>query len=116
MTARACRGPNPGSVQQLFCAPHATDRLALLFFEDFPTTSDFGTSRSFARLQRRLLPEQIAVSFPKIPSDLNWHHEVESLHRRWRCLRSFMQSGCSSPPCSSRVVGLKPRTSFSVIS
>jgi len=45
MTARDCRGPNPGSVQQLFCAPHATDRLTLLFFEDFPTTSDFGTSR-----------------------------------------------------------------------
>jgi len=56
------------------------------------------------------------VSFPKIPSDLNWHDEVESLHRQWRCLRSFMHSGCSSPTCSSRIVGSKPRTSFSVIS
>jgi len=56
------------------------------------------------------------VSFPKIPSDLNWHDEVESLHRQGRCLRSFMHLGCSSPTCSSRVVGLKPRTSFSVTS
>src|SRR5262249_890142 len=56
------------------------------------------------------------LSFPKIPSELNWHDEVESLHRQWRCLRSFMHSGRSSPTCSSRVVGLKPRTSFSVIS
>jgi hypothetical protein len=56
------------------------------------------------------------LSFPKIPSELNWHDEVESLHRQWRCLRSFMHSGCSSPTCSSRVLGLKPRTSFSVIS
>ena len=24
---------------------------------------------------------EITVSFPKIPSDLNWHDEVESLHR-----------------------------------
>ena len=54
--------------------------------------------------------------FPKIPSDLNWHDEVELLHRQWRCLRSFMHSGRSSPTCSSRVLGLKPRTSFSVIS
>src|SRR6516165_4362150 len=58
----------------------------------------------------------IDMSFPKIRSHLNWHDEVESLHRQWRCLRSFMHSGCSSPTCSSRVVGLKPRTSFSVIS
>ena len=56
------------------------------------------------------------LSFPKILSDLNWHDEVESLHRQWRCLRSFMHSGCSSPICSSRVLGLKPRTSFSVTS
>ena len=42
------------------------------------------------------------MSFPKIRSDLNWHDEVESLHRQWRCLRSFMHSGCSSPTCSSR--------------
>lgn len=26
------------------------------------------------------------LSFPKIPSDLNWQDEVESLHRQWRCL------------------------------
>ena len=51
------------------------------------------------------------LSFPKIPSDLNWHDEVESLHRRGRCLRSFMHSGCLSSIYSSRVVGLKPRTS-----
>ena len=54
------------------------------------------------------------LSFPKIPSDLNWHDEVESLHRQGRCLRSFMHSGCLSSIYSSRVVGLKPRTSFSV--
>ncbi len=61
-------------------------------------------------------PALVDLSFPKIPSDLNWHVEVESLHRQWRCLRSSMPSGCSSPTCSSRVVGLKSRTSFSVIS
>ena len=59
---------------------------------------------------------EITVSFPKIPSDLNWHDEVESLHRHVRCLRSFMHSGCLSSIYSSRVVGLKPRTSFSVTS
>ena len=37
-----------------------------------------------------------SLSFPKIPSDLNWHDEVESLHRQGRCLRSFMHSGCLS--------------------
>ena len=29
------------------------------------------------------------MSFPKIPSDLNWHDEVEWLHRQGRCLRSL---------------------------
>jgi transposase InsO family protein len=48
------------------------------------------------------------LSSPKIPSHLNWHDEVESLHRQRRCLRSFMHSGCSLPTCSSPVVGLKP--------
>jgi len=31
---------------------------------------------------------------PKIPSDLNWHDEVESLHRQGRWLQSFMHSEC----------------------
>jgi hypothetical protein len=59
---------------------------------------------------------QVYLSFPKIPSDLNWHDGVESLHCQGRCLRSFMQWECLSPTYSSRVVGLKPRISFSVIS
>src|SRR6516162_2339644 len=46
------------------------------------------------------------LSFPKIPSDLNWHDEVESLHRQGRCLRSFMHSGCLSSIYSSRAIGL----------
>src|SRR5262249_23627343 len=65
---------------------------------------------------RRSAMARTALSFPKIPSELNWHDEVESLHRQWRCLRSFMHSGRSLPTCSSRGVDLKPRTSFSVIS
>jgi hypothetical protein len=40
----------------------------------------------------------------------DWQDEAESLHREWRCLRSFMRLGCSSPTSLSRVVGLKPRT------
>ena len=57
-----------------------------------------------------------ALSFPKIPSDLNWHDEVESLHRQGRCSRSFMDSGCLSSIYSSRAIGLKPRTCPSRIS
>jgi transposase len=75
-------------------------------------------AEDWRRLDERIdrLSSEITVSFPKIPSDLNWHDEVESLHRQGRCMRSFMRWGCSSPTCSSRVVGLEPRTSFSVTS
>jgi NitT/TauT family transport system permease protein len=57
-----------------------------------------------------------ALSFPKIPSGLDSHVGTESAHHEKRCLRSSTHLGCSSPTCSSREAGLKPRICFSVIS
>src|SRR5207248_9135700 len=56
-----------------------------------------------------------ALSFSKIRSGLDSRCEAESSHHSDRCLRSCTRSECSSPTCSSRGAGLRPRTCFSVI-
>jgi len=55
------------------------------------------------------------LSFPKIRSGLDSRREAESSHHPGRCLQSCTRSECSSPTCSSRDVGLRPKTCFSVI-
>jgi len=56
------------------------------------------------------------LSFPKISSGLESHRKAESAHHCERCLQSCTRSECSSPTCSGREAGLKPRICFSAIS
>jgi hypothetical protein len=63
-----------------------------------------------------LILRRIYLSFPKIRSGLDWRHEGESSHHSGLWLQSCTRSECSSPICSSRETGLKPRICFSAIS
>jgi hypothetical protein len=58
------------------------------------------------------------LSFPKIPSGLDWRDKAESPHYERRCLMSFTSthSECSLLSCSSRAADLKPRICLSDIS
>ena len=76
-------------------------------------------AREIAKLGHdvRLMPARyVKLSFPKSPSGLDSHRKAESSHPCERCLGSCTRSECSSPPCSSRGAGLRPRIYFSAIS
>src|SRR5260221_4089385 len=114
--AKATRG-RVGSLRTPILCPHLTVDMSVagtavcricLFGSILPKYHEphfrVGQGRSFCRL-----------SFPKILSGLDSRREAESSHHPGRCLQSCTRLECSSPTCSSRDVGLRPKTCFSVI-